>query len=400
MLDVARAVFAEQRVSDVKVAVIRSEVDPELVIDAMRARALSPLDGTANPDEAALRNSTFVGQMGIHPILTALVCGAKYVIAARACGASLFAADMIRHGIPSGLAYHAGQMLANAAFADQHGLPSQGLSAEISSDGKAVFRAAHSVRPFTPYSLATHSQSGRAHPYLHAYPEGVLATHRTEFFAIDAHAAGFSSSFFYRGEHQGLPGIKLDGVHQGAFHAADRRSSHHLLQNELTVRQVLFPIEYFDVNGDDWHRTGRSQPVYFELGEPAGVEDLDERTLSAIEDAPPRVASHGTCRLSTITRAIQCACPNARTLTVDIFFASDEDYEMALRSNLFCVRRLAKALDIERSLFVGTYFVDVCQAIKITLERPAELTAPHAAELFDLQIKSRIEGLIVPEHTS
>jgi Domain of unknown function (DUF4387)/Acyclic terpene utilisation family protein AtuA len=400
LLEVARTVFARRRVSGVKVAVIRSEVDPEVVIDAMRASALSPLDNKVNPDEAALRDSNFVGQMGIHPILTALVRGAKYVIAARACGASLFAADMIRHGIPSGLAYHAGQILANAALIDEPGLPPQGLRAEISEDGKAVFRATHSAQPFPPYSLAAHSQNGREHPYLHVYPEGVLTTHRTEFFAIDAHAAGLRSSFFYRGNQPGSPGIKLDGARHGAFHVADKWTLHHLLQNELTVRQVLFPIEYFDVNGDDWHQTDQSQPIYFELGEPAGVEDLDERTLSAIEDAPPRAASHGIRRLSSITRAIRRSTPGPHRLTVDIFFASEEEYEMALRSNLFCVRRLAKALDIERSLFIGTYFVDACNAIKVTLERPAELTAPHVAEMFDLQLQSRIEGLVVPEHTS
>ncbi|MEX3973756.1 DUF4387 family protein [Paraburkholderia caribensis] len=392
LLAVARTVFGELDVSDMKVAVIRSEVSAEVLIDAMRASALHPFDSQPGEDEVALRDSTFVGQMGVHPIFTALASGAKFVFAARACGASLFAADMIRHGIPSGLAYHAGQILSNAAFVDEAGL-CEGLSAEILEDGKAVFRAQHSTQPFTAYSLAAHSQSGWSHPHLHPFPEGVLASGRTEYFAVDTHTAGLSSSVFYHSDEAGASGIKLEGARRGASTVPDEGTVRHVLQNGRTVCEALFPIEHFDVKGDEWRRIGRSQAAYFELGELAADEDLDEKTRSVIEDAPPRAASHDVHRLSDITRAIRCVSAGPHRLTIDIFFASEDQYEMALRSNLFCARRLAKALDIQRSSLVGTYFIDSCSAIKLTLER-------QAVQSLDPPLQSRVERLVVPVHAS
>jgi hypothetical protein len=79
MLEVAREVFDELDLRDTKVAVIRSELDPAIVIDELRAGALRQAGTAPTLDEASLRESTIVGQMGIHPLLVALDSGAKYV---------------------------------------------------------------------------------------------------------------------------------------------------------------------------------------------------------------------------------------------------------------------------------------------------------------------------------
>jgi len=91
MLEVAKEVFDELGVHDATVAVIRSELDPAIVVGELRARALRPRGAAPALDEAALRESTIVGQMGIHPLLAALGSGAKYVFAGRSCDAALFA---------------------------------------------------------------------------------------------------------------------------------------------------------------------------------------------------------------------------------------------------------------------------------------------------------------------
>src|SRR5471030_1621319 len=83
MLEVAREVFEELDVRDAKVAVIRSELDPAIVIDELRAGALRPVGAGPPLDEASLRESTVVGQMGVHPLLAALQSNAKYVFAGR-----------------------------------------------------------------------------------------------------------------------------------------------------------------------------------------------------------------------------------------------------------------------------------------------------------------------------
>jgi hypothetical protein len=102
MLDVAKEVFAELNVREAKVAVIHAELDADTVIGASQGRTAS------DRSRAGVRESTIVGQMGIHPLITALDAGAQYVLAGRSCDIALFASDMIRRGIEPGLAYHVG----------------------------------------------------------------------------------------------------------------------------------------------------------------------------------------------------------------------------------------------------------------------------------------------------
>src|ERR1700761_7795528 len=64
MLDLAKEVFAELNVTEARVAVIRSELDSEIVVNEYRAGALSAIGAGPKLDEQALRESTIVGQMG------------------------------------------------------------------------------------------------------------------------------------------------------------------------------------------------------------------------------------------------------------------------------------------------------------------------------------------------
>ena len=136
MVDLAKEVFAELDVRNAKVAVIGAELDPEIVIKEFRKGALRATGRGPNLSEDALRESTIVGQMGIHPLMTALEDGAQYVIAGRSCDIALFASDMIRRGIDPGLAYHVGHVLECGALACDPGSPSDCLVAEI--DRKSV----------------------------------------------------------------------------------------------------------------------------------------------------------------------------------------------------------------------------------------------------------------------
>ncbi|WP_299134444.1 acyclic terpene utilization AtuA family protein, partial [uncultured Amaricoccus sp.] len=212
MLDVAKEVFAELGVKDAKVAVIGAELDPEIVIAELRAGRLRPTGVGPELDEAALRESVIVGQMGIHPILTALEAGAQYVICGRSCDIALFAADMIRRGIDAGLAYHVGHVLECGALACDPGSPSDCLVAEIYDDGSAVFVAPNPDRRCTPYSIAAHSLYEESHPQLQFYPEGILAMEKTEFFARDGRAAGIRGSRFVRSGKPWPWSIKLEGA--------------------------------------------------------------------------------------------------------------------------------------------------------------------------------------------
>jgi hypothetical protein len=57
-------------------------------------------------------------------------------------------------------------------------------------------------------------------------------------------------------------------------------------------------------------------------------------------------------------------------LTCDIIFTSGENYEAALRSNVFSRDSVAQILKLPPQHVVGTFFVDSCNAIKILIDRP------------------------------
>lgn len=450
MLEVAKEVFEELDVCDTKVAVIRSEVDPAVVIDVLHASALRPVGTAPALDEAVLRESTIVGQMGIHPLLAALDGGAKYVFAGRSCGAALFAADMIRHGIAPGLAYHVGQVLKCGALACDPPSSSDCLVAEVYDDGSARFVAPDQNRRVTPHSIAAHSLYEQAHPHLQFYPEGVLAMARTEFFAVDTRTAGIRKSRFYRIGRARPLSVRLEGLRRvglrnkslvqldpaDLLHTVDRHADalarrhraeiggmgsvasmgtgslldmdatdtyewtlYHLLQNEDVIRDRMFPIHHFRANGPEWSKTGETRAEYFDVGEPAGAQNLDDRTLSVIEDVAPHGPPCGSRRLLDMARVIRSRNAGVNLLTLDVLFVSKDAYEAALRSNFFCARNVADKLGFELAAVVGTYFVDNCNAIKITVDRPIILASPDDRDMFGAQQQAMLERMVLPMYS-
>lgn len=589
MLDVAKEVFAELGVEDVKVAVIRSELDAEIVIQELRKGALRPTGVGPELNEAALRESTIVGQMGIHPLITALESGAQYILAGRSCDIALFASDMIRRGIDAGLAYHVAHVLECGALACDPGSPSDCLVAEIYDDGSAAFAAPNTARRCTPYSIAAHSLYEESHPQLQFYPEGVLVMEHTEFFARSPRATGIRNSrFVHAGKpwplsiklegarrlgarkvslvhldptdlpkvpddilvygrngvqarpvsgderelglivetraatreaavllasllthyliHYGYPGRKAtagniayplspnlvgfrrddgsfgaiapsgtrdsmffanypkikaavlgliqaefpDALREATFEIIEADASkpvallrttdrdpaalardhakevarlsaaatprpgslvgldaqdayawslYHLLQNEDVIRDVMFPITYFRANGATWTPEGDARPRYFDIGERDYAGNLDDRTLSLIAEAPMVATPHETVRLLDMAVVIRSKDAGINRLTFDIIFTSPENYETALRSNLFHRDSVARILGLPPARIVGSFFVDSCNAIKISVDRPNISASPDEHDVFGAQQQSAIERLMVPVFT-
>jgi hypothetical protein len=586
MLDVAKEVFEELGVRDAKVAVIRSELDPEIVVAEYRRGALRATGAGPDLSEDALRESTIVGQMGIHPLITALEAGAQYVIAGRACDIALFASDMIRRGIDPGLAYHVGHVLECGALACDPGSPSDCLVAEIYDDGTALFVAPNPARRCTPYSIAAHSLYEESHPQLQFYPEGVLAMEHTEFFGRGARVTGIRNSRFVHagkpwplsiklegarrlgarkvslihldpadlpkvpadmlvygrngvqatpvgeGErelglivetraatqdaavllasllthyliHYGYPGRKAtagniayplspnlvsfrrDDASFGAIvpsgtrdpvffanypkikdavlalirkefpdalsaatyeiieadasrpvallrsvdrdpaalagrHAAEVArltavatpqpgsltnldapdayawSLYHLLQNETVIRDVMFPITWFRANGATWTPEGEARARYFDIGETGYNGSLDDRSLSLIAEVPDRGTPHDERRLLDMAVVIRSKDAGINRLTFDIIFNSPECYEAALRSNVFHRDSMARLLGLPADRVVGSFFVDSCNAIKVSVERPIISASPDERDVFGAQQQSALERLTIP----
>ena len=98
--------------------------------------------------------------------------------------------------------------------------------------------------------------------------------------------------------------------------------------------------------------------------------NLDDRTLSLIADVPPAGQPLGTHRLLDMAVVIRSKDAGINRLTFDIIFTSGENYEAALRSNVFSKDNVARILRLPAERVVGTFFVDTCNAIKISIERP------------------------------
>jgi len=588
MIDVAKEIFAELAVRDAKVAVIRSELDPEIVIREFRSGALRPTGLGPDLSEDALRESVIVGQMGIHPLMTALESGAQFILAGRSCDIALFASDMIRRGIDAGLAYHVGHVLECGALACDPGSPSDCLVAEVYDDGAAIFTAPNPARRCTAYSIAAHSLYEESHPQLQFYPEGILVMEHTQFFSKDSRTAGIRNSRFIRSGkpwpwsiklegsrqlgarkvsliyinpadlpnippdvlvygrngvqatpvdasqrelgiiietaaktqeaaillasllthyliHYGYPGRKatagniayplspnlvsfkrddglfgaivpsgtrdpiffenysrikaavikliadefpdaltnadftitdadasnpaillrtvdrdpkkLAALHQQEIDQISRVATprvtsrlnldapdayawslYHLLQNEDVIKNIMFPITYYVADGSSWVEQGKERARYFDIGEVGYKGSLDDRTLSLIADQPPVGASIGSHRLLDMAVVIRSKDAGINRLTFDIIFTSGENYEAALHSNVFAKDNVAKILNLPPKRVVGTFFVDTCNAIKISIDRPNISASMDERDVFGAQQQAGIERLNIPIH--
>jgi hypothetical protein len=586
VIGIAKRVFAQLSICDAKIAVIRSEFDPGIVVREYRNSLLRQTGVGPELNEDALRESVIVGQMGVHPLITALESGARFIFAGRACDSALFASDMIRRGIDAGLACHAGHILESGALACDPGSPSDCLVAEIYDDGTAIFTAPNPGRRCTAHSLAAHSLYQQSHPHLQFYPEGVLATGQTQFFSQDGRSAGIRNSRFIRAREQRPLSVKLEGSHRlggrrvslvfidpadlpkipadalvygrngvqtmpvkkgerelgiivesaastaevairlarllthhlahtgfagrksaagniahplspefVSFKREDGRfgavvpggtrdpgfienfakikadvinlvseqfgdgligadftiteadgtnpavllrtvdpdpsrlaarhqreidaitqvampktasrlhldapdayawSLHHLLQNEDVIKNVLFPIAYYQANGAHWVEQGSDRARYFEIGESSYSGDLDERTLSLIADHPPAEEPIGSHRLHDMAAVIRSKDAGVNRITFDIIFTSGENYEAALYSNAFSSDNIARTLNISPQRVIGTFFVDACNAIKISIDRPNLSASMDERDVFGTQQRSAIECMHIP----
>jgi hypothetical protein len=577
-------VFAQLGIQKAKVATISAELPAERVIAEFKHGTLWPVGQGIALNEETLTQSTIVGQMGVHPIMSALAGGAQYVIAGRACDASIFAADMIRHGVSPGLAYHVGHVLECGAIACEPASPADCLVAEVYEDGSAFFVAPNPQRRCTVHSIAAHSLYEEAHPQLQVYPEGILNTEATEFHAKDARVAGIRGSRLVRGPAR--LSIKLEGARRlgyrkvsllyidpqdtdkipadllvygrngvqlapgpdpkremgiiiettaatqesamllagalrhhlcqfaypgrrgtagniahplsphalafrrsnGTFGAlipcgtadpaffkllrrievaivegidaqapqafayashvittldssypavlvttvdSDRKRLHdrhaadlarvtsvaqikpisrlnldapdayewslfHILQNERTIRDELFPITYYQVDGQTWTETAVRQPDYPEIAATDPSCSVDPLTLAVIDDVEPQGVTLGSQRLVDMAAVIRSKNTGITRLTFDLFFNSGENYEAALLSNAFCRANIASALHVPPERVVGTYFADSCNAIKITIDRPVVAASLQEHDLYGEQQQATLEDLNIP----
>jgi hypothetical protein len=170
----------------------------------------------------------------------------------------------------------------------------------------------------------------------------------------------------------------------------------HLLQNEKIIREELFPITFHEVRDGIWTERGVQWPVYTEIAATDPGCSVDPLTLSVIEDVEPHGLTLGNQRLAEMAAVIRSKNVGIERLSFDVFFNSGDNYEAALLSNAFCRANIARSLRIDPERVVGTYFADACNAIKITIDRPAVAAGPGERDLYGEQQQGILEELSVP----
>jgi hypothetical protein len=173
-------------------------------------------------------------------------------------------------------------------------------------------------------------------------------------------------------------------------------SVYHLLQNEEVIKNVMFPITYYAVDGTNWIECGRGRARYDDIGEAGYLGNLDERTLSLIADHAPLERPVGSRRLRDMAAVIRSKDAGVNRITFDIFFTSGESYEAALYSNAFSRDAIASTLGISPERVIGTFFVDSCNAIKISIHRPNISASMDERDVFGVQQQTTIESMDIP----
>ena len=160
-----------------RLAVIRSELDKQLVLDAIKLDKVRPLGNQPDISENDVEVSErIVGQMGVGPFVRALEGGAEVIIAGRSCDTAIFAAMAAMKGFDLGLAYHMAKIIECGA---QCAIPTgtnDSIMATLYQDHFEL-EPMNPMRRLTPTSVAAHMMYEQPDPYIFHEPEGIVDLH-------------------------------------------------------------------------------------------------------------------------------------------------------------------------------------------------------------------------------
>jgi hypothetical protein len=205
-LDIVREAASELDLS-FRMAVISSDVSPDLVIDAIRRNRIMDFEvGRELTEYDVRRSANLVAQMGLEPLMKALGEGADVVIAGRAFDAALAATAPVMAGIDRGLALHMGKIVECGSFV---ALPrtSDGVIAEISSDYFTV-EPADPGKVCTVELVAAHTLYEKSNPYRLLLPGGAIDLALAEFARVDDRTVKVSGSRYVPADRYM---VKLEG---------------------------------------------------------------------------------------------------------------------------------------------------------------------------------------------
>ena len=195
-IEIIRELAAKHRLEPFRLGRIESEVPVEYLRERMQHEEIKPL-GAPGPLTSDLLDQTsrVVAMMGVEPYFKAFDLGADVVIAGRSCDDAIYASLPLRAGFPKGLSFHLGKTLECASLVATPSMAKETIIGRI-TDEYVELEPMHPAQRCTPESVAGHSLYERAHPYLQAYPGGVLDTSHTTYQQASERATRLSGSRF------------------------------------------------------------------------------------------------------------------------------------------------------------------------------------------------------------
>jgi len=192
-----------------RVAQIVSDQSSNDLITALYEDRISSLGPVPSLTEAEISDSThIVAQMGVEPVIAALVEGAQIVVAGRCYDPAVFAAVPVMQGFSEALAMHMGKILECAAIAAIPGSGSDCMLGTLDASG-FILEALNPERRCTVTSVAAHTLYEKSDPRLLPGPGGVLDLTRCQFEQLDNRRVRVSGTQFVKSDQYT---IKLEGA--------------------------------------------------------------------------------------------------------------------------------------------------------------------------------------------
>ena len=126
-------------------------------------------------------------------------------------------------------------------------------------------------------------------------------------------------------------------------------SIYHLWREAEIIQHRLFPLTLYRADCSNWEVLEKTEAASAYQGVGLSQYDgyLEEDKVDAITPFPHSGEPQGSKPLKDMARVIRSKNAKVNKMTYDIFFNSEEDYQLALRSNAFTREAMARTLGIQ-----------------------------------------------------
>jgi hypothetical protein len=189
---------------------------------------------------------------------------------------------------------------------------------------------------------------------------------------------------------EGSPVVKVYG---GGFYSW---GIYHRLTDLELINRHMFPVSMYLADKGNWNFLGVHGSTLKSLGEFSPVGSLFYSKLSEIEAKTWNETPVGRKALADMARVIRSKNAGINKICYDLFFNTEEDYAVALRSGYFTPNQIAETLGISAENVIGCYRSDACMAVKISTHRESLSGSPGDRDLFGAQQHTRLLDIQIP----